>query len=256
MHADGVARTLIACRELTKQFGDTLAVDRVRFELERGAIGALIGPNGAGKSTIVKMLTGLLLPTSGAATVAGLVVDEEPQKVKQIVGVLPEGLGLFDSLTVEEHLSLTGPVYGIGRRETRRRAEDLLRVLGLAEARRTFAEECSHGMRKKTALAIALLPNPKVLFLDEPFEGIDPVTTKTIGELLRSVARRGVTVFLTSHILSIVEQIATRVLMIRDGRIVLDEATDDLPRTVEEHYFDLVEAPLVEELEWLGWDQS
>ncbi len=247
---------MIVSNELTKRFDETLAVDRVTFKVDRGAICALIGPNGAGKSTIVKMLTGLLDPTSGEAWVAGLRVDHKPREVKQIVGVLPEGLGLFDTLTVEEHLWLTGPVYGLSRRETKRRAEDLLRLFGLEDARQRFTEDCSHGMRKKTALAMALLPNPKVLFLDEPFEGIDPVTTKTIGELLRLVARRGVTVFLTSHILSLVEQVAARVLMIREGRIVLNEATADLDRTVEEHYFDLVEAPRNEDVEWLGFDES
>ena len=128
--------------------------------------------------------------------------------------MLPEDLGLFDDLTVEEHLPLTGSVYGIDRHDTRARTDQLLHALSLEHGRHTFAAACSHGMRKKTSFAMALLPNPRVLFLDEPFEAIDPVTSKIMRDLLESVARRGVTVFLTSHILSVVEQIATQLMMI------------------------------------------
>src|SRR5205085_5449534 len=138
------------------------------------------------------------------------------------IGVLPEDLGLFDDLTVEEHLLLTGDVYGIDRHQTRSRTSQLLHALSLEHGRRTFAAACSHGMRKKTAFAMALLPNPRVLFLDEPFEAIDPVTSKIMRDLLQSIARRGVTVFFTSHILSVAEQISTQFIMIRKGRIVWD----------------------------------
>ena len=131
--------------------------------------------------------------------------------------MLPEDLGLFDDLTVEEHLLLTGDIYGVPRQETRARTSQLLHALSLEHGRRTFAAACSHGMRKKTAFAMALLPNPQVLFLDEPFEAIDPVTAKIMRDLLQSVARHGVTVFLTSHILSMVERIATQIVMIRKG---------------------------------------
>jgi ABC-2 type transport system ATP-binding protein len=202
------------------------------------------------------MLTGLLPPTSGEASVAGLNPAASPLELKRHIGVLPEDLGLFDDLTVEEHLLLTGDIYGVPRDETKSRTNQLLHALSLEHGRRTFAASCSHGMRKKTAFAMALLPNPRVLFLDEPFEAIDPVTAKIMRDLLQSVARHGVTVFLTSHILSMVERIATQIVMIRKGQMVWNSGVNELPQALEDHYFDLVETPVVEELEWLGPSRS
>jgi ABC-2 type transport system ATP-binding protein len=247
---------MISCRNLTRHFGDFTAVNSLTFDVSAGAICAFLGPNGAGKSTTVKMLTGLLSPSSGEAKVCGLNVAEHPLEVKQRIGVLPEDLGLFDDLTVEEHLLLTGNVYGVDRHETRSRTSQLLHALSLEHGRDTFAASCSHGMRKKTAFAMALLPNPRILFLDEPFEAIDPVTSKIMRDMLVSIARRGVTVFFTSHILSVVESIATQLMMIRKGEIVWNSPPGELPQSLEQHYFDLVEAPVVEELEWLGSPRS
>jgi ABC-2 type transport system ATP-binding protein len=247
---------MISCRNLTRRFGDFTAVDGLNLEVAAGAICAFLGPNGAGKSTTVKMMTGLLAPSSGEVTVCGLNAAANPLELKRRIGVLPEDLGLFDDLTVEEHLLLTGDIYGVPRQETRARTAQLLHALSLEHGRRTFAAACSHGMRKKTAFAMALLPNPQVLFLDEPFEAIDPVTAKIMRDLLQSVARHGVTVFLTSHILSMVERIAHQIVMIRKGAKVWDSAAGDLPQSLEDHYFDLVETPVVEELEWLGPSRS
>jgi ABC-2 type transport system ATP-binding protein len=243
---------MISCRDLTRRFGDFTAVDRIGFEVAPGAICAFLGPNGAGKSTTVRMLTGLLEPTSGSITVDGLDVATHRLEIKRRIGVLPEDLGLFDDLTVEEHLLLTSDIYGLDRAEGRARVRQLLRTLSLEHGRHTFAAACSHGMRKKTAFAMALLPNPAVLFLDEPFEAIDPVTSKIMRDLLAAAARRGITVFLTSHILSVVEQLATQLVMIRKGRLVWNSPAAELPQALEQHYFELVEAPVVEELEWLG----
>jgi ABC-2 type transport system ATP-binding protein len=247
---------MISCRDLTRRFGDFTAVDRLNLDVAPGAICAFLGPNGAGKSTTVKMLTGLLKPTSGSVTVCGLDVASHALEIKRRIGVLPEDLGLFDDLTVEEHLLLTGDVYGLERRETLARTTQLLRALSLEHGRNTFAAACSHGMRKKTSFAMALLPNPAVLFLDEPFEAIDPVTSKIMRDLLESAARRGITVFLTSHILAMVERIATQLVMLRKGKIVWDSPVGELPQSLEQHYFDLVESPVVEELEWLGSPRS
>ena len=247
---------MISCRNLTRRFGDFTAVNGLTLDVEAGAICAFLGPNGAGKSTTVKMLTGLLPPTSGEASVAGLNPAASPLELKRRIGVLPEDLGLFDDLTVEEHLLLTGDIYGVARAETRTRTDQLLHALSLEHGRRTFAAACSHGMRKKTAFAMALLPNPRVIFMDEPFEAIDPVTAKIMRELLQSVSRHGVTVFLTSHILSMVERIATQIVMIRKGTMVWNSPVGELPQALEDHYFDLVETPVVEELEWLGPSRS
>ncbi len=247
---------MILCRNLTRRFGEFTAVDNLNFEVAAGAICAFLGPNGAGKSTTVKMLTGLLAPTSGSVEVCGINAQEDPLELKRRIGVLPEDLGLFDDLTVEEHLLLTGDVYGVEKHETRRRANQLLHALSLEHGRNTFAASCSHGMKKKTSFAMALLPSPKVLFLDEPFEAIDPVTSKIMRDMLESIARRGVTVFLTSHILTVVERLATQLVMIRKGKMVWNSPIGEVPQSLEQHYFDLVEAPVVEELEWLGSSRS
>jgi ABC-2 type transport system ATP-binding protein len=243
---------MISCHNLTRRFGEFTAVDNLSFEIARGSICAFMGPNGAGKSTTVNMLTGLLTPSSGDATVAGLSITKGGIELKKRIGVLPANLGLFDDLTVEEHLTLTGDVYGLRREETNLRTAQLLRALDLENGRNVFASRCSSGMRKKAALAMALIHNPPVLFLDEPFEAIDPFTSRTISELLSRIAKRGTTVFLTSHILSTIERMATQFIVIRDGRIVWNAAASELTKSLEEMYFDLVEYPPVEDLEWLG----
>lgn len=247
---------MISCHQLTRRFNDFTAVDNLTFEVPAGAVCAFLGPNGAGKSTTVKMLTGLLPPTSGTAAVAGIDVARNPLELKKHIGVLPESLGLFDDLTVEEHLHLTGDIWGLTRAVTRHRATELLATLGLEHGRDTFASRCSHGMRKKTALAMALLPNPPVLFLDEPFEALDPVSSRNLGDLLKAIAERGITIFLTSHILSLIEQIATEIMVIRNGAIVYSDYVAGLERPLEDLYFELIEPPPVEKLEWLGSPRS
>ena len=189
-------------------------------------------------------------PTRGTAEVCGLSTSD--RALKAVVGILPESLALFDELTITEHLELTGAVYKLTKQETASRANQLLRVLRLEHGRLTFVRECSYGMKKKTALAMALLPNPRALFLDEPFEGIDPVTAETIRLLLRAIAERGVTIVLTSHILSLVDRVADQVVMINHGKIVLDSKVTELSNTLEDLYFDLVEQAPVEDLGWLG----
>jgi ABC-2 type transport system ATP-binding protein len=244
---------VISCHQLTRRFGDFTAVDSISLEVAKGSICAVLGPNGAGKSTTVAMLTGLLAPTSGQAIVCGVDVGSNPVAAKRKIGMLPEDLGLFDDLTIEEHLELTGDIYELGSAVTHERIERLLAVLGLVNGRRTFARSCSHGMRKKTAFAMALLPNPEALFLDEPFEAVDPVTASVMADILRQAASRGVTVFLTSHILAMADRIADRFIMIRGGRIVLNSSAAELTRPLEELYFELAETPVAADLEWLGF---
>jgi len=241
---------MLQCRNVSKQFGEFVAVDDISFEVRSGVC-ALLGPNGAGKSTLLKILSGLLPPDRGQVLIDGCNTAADPLRVKRMIGVLPEDQGLFDALTVEEHLELSGPVYGLSHKETRARGDALLRVLGLEAGRNTYLDQCSHGMRKKTALAMALLHNPRVLMLDEPFEGIDPVSSVTIRDLLLTAANHGIAVFLTSHDLSMIGQLAGEIKMIRGGRIVFSSAASELERPLEELYFDLVERPPQEDLPWL-----
>jgi ABC-2 type transport system ATP-binding protein len=247
---------MIVCRNLTRQFGKFTAVDNISFEVPTGAMCVFLGPNGAGKSTTLKMLTGILPATSGDAVVCGQNVARQPLELKRAIGVLPEDLGLFDDLTIEEHLELTGRVYGLGRAETRTRAGQLTRALGLADAMDRLASESSHGMRKKTSFAMALLPNPQAVFLDEPFEAIDPVTSRVMQEMLLAASRRGTTVFFTSHILPIAERIASQVIILTGGKVACNQAMQELDRPLEQLYFDLIEPPVTEEIPWLGSARS
>jgi ABC-2 type transport system ATP-binding protein len=244
-------RRMIECKYVTKRFGAVVALDNISILVPSG-ITALLGPNGAGKSTLLKILTGVLAPDRGEVRLLGFDIATEALQVKRAIGVVPEDLGLFDSLTIKEHLELCGPIYGLSLQETRDRIAPLLRLLGLESGRDTFLDRCSHGMRKKTALAMALLHSPRALLLDEPFEGVDPVSSRAIRDLLRALPARGVTVFLTSHILSTIDQLATDVFMIRSGNIVLTLPVAQLSRPLEDLYFDLVESPRREDLAWLG----
>ena len=226
---------MISCKNLTRRFGDFVAVDDVTFDVPQGAIWALLGPNGAGKSTTLKMLSGLLPPTSGGAIVGGRTSEAGPD-FKRSIGVLPEGLALFDDLTVEEHLVLTGRIYGLSREDTRQRAQELLERLDLIEGRRTLARACSFGMRKKTALAMALLYNPRVLLLDEPFETVDPVAAIEIRNLLTGLAARGTTILISSHMLTVVERVAAHFLIMQAGKIVWQSAASTVTASLEDIY--------------------
>ncbi len=240
---------MISCLSLTMRYGDFCALDSLDLSVQAGEICTLIGPNGAGKSTTLKLLAGLQKPTSGSATVLGL----HPQDAKRLVGVMPENLGLFADLTIEEHLLLTADIY----RAPKARIGQLLRVLGLDKGCHTPASQCSQGMRKKTSFAMALLHNPRVLLLDEPFETVDPVSARLMFELLRDASHNGgIAVLLTSHIFSIVEHLTDRFALLRSGKLI-HTARANLPAgKLEELYFELVEPPVSEKLDWLGSVQS
>ena len=245
----------IYCRDLTKRFGNLIAVDRISFELA-GGICALLGPNGAGKSTLLKLLTGLLRPDEGTIRIGSADVSQHWVDAKRMIGVVPEDLGLLDSLTIKEHLELSGRVYGLDKDQIRYRTESLVQTLGLREALNTFLNKCSHGTRKKTALALALLHNPYVLLLDEPFEGADPVSAKAIQHLFTSMSQRGATIFFVAHSLSLVTQVASQAIMMHRGRLVWHSPLSALSRPLGDMYFDLVEAPGVEALHWLDCSRS
>lgn len=245
----------IETKNLTKSFGRLLAVNDLELQIPKGTIFGFLGPNGAGKSTTVKMLTGLLRPTIGEAFIAGTSILTSPLEVKKKIGVLPEDLALFDSLTIWEHLLLCGPIYGLDRAETARRAEQLLKYLDLWHSRNAYVDQASSGMRKKCALAMALLHNPPVLFLDEPFEGIDPVSSRNIKDLLLLLAGRGATIFLTSHILEVVERLVQSVAIIVAGEIVCSQTVEETLRagqTLEDLFLEHVRRDEVERLEWIG----
>jgi ABC-2 type transport system ATP-binding protein len=219
---------------LTRRFGAQLAVDAIELRVPLGSFYGFLGENGAGKSTTISMLTGLLAPTSGSMRVLGLEVRDDAPEVKRRVGVVPDGLLLFDRLTGREQLSLVARLYGLSRQEAAARADELLAAMELANESRKLIAEYSFGMRKKLALACALIHGPEVLFLDEPFEGVDAVAKAGLTELLASlVARRKLTVFLTSHVLEVVERLCTHVGVIHRGRLVAQGTLADVVATAE-----------------------
>ena len=241
----------IEARGLTKRFGNFTAVRDLTLEVPKGEIFGFLGPNGSGKSTTVKMLTGLLHPTAGEVRIAGHEPKVSDVESRRVIGVLPEGNALFHSLTLWEHLAMCGPIYGLAREETSRRAQQLLESLDLWEMRDTYADQASFGMAKKCSLAMALLHNPRVLFLDEPFEGIDPASARTIKDLLLMLKQKGVTIFLTSHILEIAEQLVNSFAIIVAGEIVCRERMGE-GTALEDLYFRYVGRPDIGEWSWLG----
>jgi ABC-2 type transport system ATP-binding protein len=208
----------IETHALTRRFGAQLAVDGIDLRVPRGSFYGFLGENGAGKSTTISMLTGLLAPSSGAMRVLGRAVGDE---VKRRIGVVPDGLLLFDRLTGREHLVFVARLFGLGRIEGGRRADELLETMELAGDARKLVADYSFGMRKKLALASALIHGPEMLFLDEPFEGVDAVAKSSLTALLAGLVQRGkLTVFITSHVLEVVERLCDHVGVIHRGRLV------------------------------------
>lgn len=218
----------IETHALTRRFGEQVAVDGIDLRVPRGSFYGFLGENGAGKSTTISMLTGMLAPTGGSLRVLDLAPDGA---VKRRIGVVPDGLLLFDRLTGREHLIFVGRLYGLGRAESARRADELLATMELSGDARKLIADYSFGMRKKLALAAALIHAPELLFLDEPFEGVDAVAKASLTALLSDLVHRGrLTVFITSHVLEVVERLCDQVGVIHRGRLV---AQGTLPGVVQ-----------------------
>jgi ABC-2 type transport system ATP-binding protein len=206
---------------LTRRFGEQVAVSGLDLRVPRGSFYGFLGENGAGKSTTISMLTGLLAKSSGSMRVLGHDVALDSAEIKRRVGVVPDGLLLFDRLTGREHLVFVARLFGLGRTEGGRRADELLERMELAQDARKLVADYSFGMRKKLALAAALIHGPELLFLDEPFEGVDAIAKASLTALLADlVRRRKLTVFLTSHVLEVVERLCDQVGVIHRGRLV------------------------------------
>ena len=247
---------------LVKRFGDFTAVGGLDLVVPAGVIFGFLGPNGAGKTTTLKMLTGLLRPTAGTVRVAGFDVMAQPLEVKARIGVVPETLALYERLSALEYLELVGRLHGLDATTIQTRRRDLLDHLNLADQATNYTLDFSTGMRKKLALAAALLPNPQILFLDEPFEGVDAISARTIKDILRTlVDRRGVTVFFSTHIMELVERLCDQAAILNHGHLV---AQGDLPTlraqaatggdaTLEEVFLKLVDARPqgAADLDWL-----
>ncbi|MCI0541121.1 MAG: ABC transporter ATP-binding protein [Verrucomicrobiales bacterium] len=218
--------------DLTRDFGQFRAVDRLSLRVAVGCFYGFLGPNGAGKSTTIKMLTGLLARSSGSIHILGEDISEPSRalQVKRRIGVVPENLALFENLTAREYLTFIGRMYLLPRATIRERCEELLAMMDLSNEEKKLTLEFSHGMKKKLALAAALIPNPDLLFLDEPFEGVDAVASRVLRDTLKRCVQRGATVFLTSHVLEIVEKLCSDVGIIAGGKLVHQGTMEELRR--------------------------
>jgi ABC-2 type transport system ATP-binding protein len=247
----------IETRGLSRRFGEVVAVDDLDLRVEKGTFYGFLGPNGAGKSTTIKMLTGLLAPSGGVMRILDqdLSDGDGAREIKRRVGVVPEQLGLFDNLTGREYLTFVGRMYRLPLPTVRERCEELLAMMGLADEDRKLTMEYSHGMKKKLALAAALIASPDILFLDEPFEGVDAVASRVLRDMLSRCVQRGATVFLTSHVLEIVERLCSAVGIIAQGRLVYQGTMEEIRQSgsLEDRFIATVGLGQVERqtLSWL-----
>lgn len=251
----------IETRGLTRTFDRFKALDGLTLSIPRGASFGFLGPNGSGKTTTIKILAGLLRPTAGFARVAGFDVVERPLEVKRRIGLLSEDLTLYERLTGRELLEFSGRLHGVAPDVIRTRSEELLFLLDLDERADEMLIDYSQGMKKKATLAAALLHDPEVLLLDEPFNGVDPVSARVIKGILGKLSKTQTTIFLSSHILEVVEKLCTEVAVIHHGRLVGEGRLEELREraklggstSLEEVFLKLVEAP--EREGGLSWKQ-
>jgi ABC-2 type transport system ATP-binding protein len=223
----------IETQGLTRRFGELVAVQDVNLSVAPGQFFGFLGPNGAGKSTTIKMLTGLLSASSGRIKILGLDLAQNPVDVKRQIGVVPEGMALFGRLTGAEYLNFVGRMYGLDRETAGKRTAELLDFMQLADQPKTLVTDYSHGMQKKLAMAGAVIHGPRVLFLDEPFEGVDAIASGTLKAMLQRMIARGATIFLTSHVLEIVERLCSHLAIIHRGRLVAQGSLEELRAGVE-----------------------
>src|SRR5271166_2553870 len=223
----------IVTEKLTRQFGGLTAVDHIDLQVTAGQFFGFLGPNGAGKSTTIKMLTGLLAPSAGRMQILGVDLASNPVDVKRQIGVVPEGMALFGRLTGAEYLNFAARMYGLDRDTAAKRTAELLDFMQLADQPKKLVTDYSHGMQKKLAMAAAVIHGPKVLFLDEPFEGVDAIAAGTLKTMLQGMIARGATIFLTSHVLEIVERLCSHVAIIHQGRLVAQGSLEELRAGVE-----------------------
>jgi ABC-2 type transport system ATP-binding protein len=242
---------------LRKAYGEKIAVGCLDLAVPSGSFFGVVGPNGAGKTTTLRMMTGLLRPDAGRVMIDGIDVWANPIAAKERIGVLPDDLRLFDRLTGEEFLTYIGRMRRMDVPEAKRRCAEVLELLGLTESSREIVADYSQGMRKKIALGAAIMHIPKVLFLDEPFESVDPVSSRMVQQVLAKFRAEGGTVIFSSHVMETVENLCDYVAIVHGGAIVANGETDVLRagRTLEQTFIESVGAKEVR-LDGLGWLQA
>lgn len=225
---------MIEIIELTKKYDDLLALDKLSLIVSEKSICGIVGPNGAGKSTTLNILTGIILPTDGKVKILDLDLGSDSNKIKKLVGVIPEVLALFDGLTAEEHLTFVGKVYGLEKDTAEKRIKELLNYFDLFSAKDRLIDTFSMGMRKKLAFASAIIHSPKILFLDEPFENVDPTFRKRMKEILVKLRDGGTAIIITSHSLVEVEDFCDEVAIINKGKLVYHSKTTEIRKKIKD----------------------
>jgi ABC-2 type transport system ATP-binding protein len=245
----------VRVRELRKVYGNKAAVDGLTLAVPRSCFFGFLGPNGAGKTTTIRMLMGLASPTAGEIEILGFPMPAQAVEIKQRIGLVPDETLLFDHLTGPEYIEFVARLYGLDRAVARDRARELMDVFQLGGTERKLIAEYSKGMRKRVAMAAALVHRPELYLMDEPFEGVDAVGARLMKDILIDQVRQGATVFLTSHVLEVVERLCDRVAIINEGRLVIDESMAALrsgSETLEDIFVRVVGAERsTEALDWL-----
>lgn len=216
----------ISCHELSKQFGDFIAVDKITFDVEQGEIFGFLGANGAGKTTAMRMLCGLSYPTSGRATVGGFDVYKQQESIKKNIGYMSQKFSLYENLTVLENIEFFGGVYGLSDKNLKVKSDELIHSLGLEQEAKKMVGSLPLGWKQKLAFSVAIIHNPKIVFLDEPTGGVDPVTRRQFWDLIYEASGRGITIFVTTHYMDEAEY-CNRISIMVDGRVeALDSPTN------------------------------
>lgn len=226
---------MIKLQNVTKKFGDFVAVNNLSLEIKSGEFFGFLGPNGAGKTTTIKMITGLYTPTSGKIFIDGIDIQNHPVKAKYRIGYVPDEPFLYDKLTGLEYLYFSGGLYNIEKQELKTQISKIIDLLELGEWIYKLTEEFSRGMRQRIAIASALLHNPKVIVIDEPIVGLDPVSASVVKKILRLKANEGASIFMSTHLLSIAEELCDRIAIIKDGKVIFESDTDLLKKLKESH---------------------
>lgn len=245
----------VAVRNLRKIYGSKAAVDGLDLVVPCGCFFGFLGPNGAGKTTTIRMLMGLIPPSSGEISILGLDMPKDDVEIKKRIGLVPDETLLFDQLTGPEYIEFVGRMYGLERTSARERARELMALFELDSKLRKLIGEYSKGMRKRVAMAAALIHRPQLFLMDEPFEGVDAVGARLMKDILLEQVRHGATIFLTSHVLEVVERLCDRVAIIHDGRLVVDDTIENLragEETLEDIFVRVVGGGRSREtIEWL-----
>ncbi|MBA3037700.1 MAG: ABC transporter ATP-binding protein [Desulfobacterium sp.] len=221
---------MILLENLTKKYGEFTAVDNLTLSIPKGEIFGFLGPNGAGKTTTIKMMGGIMEPTSGLIKIGGISMKDEPEKAKKIIGFIPDRPYLYEKLTGKEFLRFIGNLYGVSDNNFSEKADNLLDMFSLIKWADELIESYSHGMKQRLIMAAALLHDPEVIIIDEPMVGLDPVAARMVKDLLKHLASNGLTVFMSTHTLQVAEDVCHRIGIIKNGLLIATGTADDLKK--------------------------